>query len=86
MYTEDMQGTQQVHATEYAVAQFAQDLIEQGVCHLEIVWGNYKEYFAEVPEHLRGRYLRYRKTMLHRQALAVVLYEESVFLAHPFSS
>ena len=86
MYTDNMQATAQLRTAEYTVAQFAQDLIEQGVCSLEIVWGNHKEYFAEVPPHLRGRYLRYRKTMLHRQALAVVLYEESVFADHPFSS
>lgn len=86
MHTEHMQETAHHQEVAYTVETFARDLLEQGVSALEIVWGNHKEYFEEIPPHCMGRYLRYRRTLLHRKALSVVLLEESMMESHPFAS
>lgn len=61
-------------------------LLEQKVSMFEIVWGNYIQYFHEVPSHLMDRYLHHRSTFLHRQALSLALYEEKLMEEHPFAS
>ena len=65
---------------------FKQRLIEQSVSALEIIWGNYLQYFHEVPPHLMDRYLHHRSTFLHRQALALARLEEAAMEDHPFAT
>lgn len=67
------------------VAWFKQELIEAGVCGLEIVWGDYKTYFLQVPAAYVDRYLKHRRTLLHKAALAVTLFESAQEDAHPFA-
>lgn len=63
---------------------FKQRLQERGVCGLEIVWGNYKEYFEQIPPELISQYLSYRPRLLHKQALEAILFERKVLDGHPF--
>jgi len=65
---------------------FKERLQERGVCGLEIVWGNYRDHFNEIPEDLIFQYLSHRPRLLHKQALEAARFEREIFDAHPFMS
>lgn len=64
---------------------FRDQLQERGVSRFEIVWGNYVEYFHQVPRHALNRYLHHRGSMLHKKALELALMEEEAMENHPFA-
>jgi hypothetical protein len=72
-------------AHKNALEAFKERLIAEGVSALEIAWGDYVEHFHEVPEHLRERYLHHRGRLLHRDALALSLLEQTAMENHPFA-
>ncbi len=65
--------------------EFKQALLTRGVSATEIAWGDYKNNFKEIPPHTMERYLHHRKTLLHKDALALVLQECKAMIDHPFS-
>lgn len=70
---------------EWTLERFKNELIERGVGTLEIVWGNYIDYFNEIPKGLMNRYLHHRRTHLHKRALELSLFEQALEESHPFA-
>ncbi len=64
---------------------FKRQLTERGVGKLEIIWGDYRAYFHEIPPHVMDRYLHHRPMLFHKQALELTLLEEKAMEDHPFA-